>query len=99
MVCRSRRGSSSRTTDGQSAAVLELTQYDIDGARRGEFATFVRRGYVFVQVDVRGRGRRGEKTEDSARRSDATVTMSSSGLPRSRGVMGTSLCTAGRTWA
>ena len=50
---------------GKAPAVLELTQYDIDGARRGEFATFVRRGYVFVQVYVRGRGRSGgEKTDD-----------------------------------
>ena len=50
---------------GKAPAVLELTQYDIDGARRGEFATCVRRGYVFVQVYVRGRGRSGgEKTDD-----------------------------------
>ena len=50
---------------GKAPAVLELTQYDIAGARRGEFATFVRRGYVFVQVYVRGRGRSGgEKTDD-----------------------------------
>jgi uncharacterized protein len=50
---------------GKAPAVLELTQYDIDGARRGEFATYVRRGYVFVQVYVRGRGKSGgEKTED-----------------------------------
>ena len=50
---------------GKAPAVLDLTQYDIDGARRGEFATFVRRGYVFVQVYVRGRGRSGgEKTDD-----------------------------------
>jgi putative CocE/NonD family hydrolase len=49
----------------KAPAVLELTQYDIDGARRGEFATYVRRGYVFVQVEVRGRGKSGgEKTED-----------------------------------
>jgi uncharacterized protein len=50
---------------GKAPAVLELTQYDIDGARRGEFATFVRRGYVFVQVYARGRGRSGgEKTDN-----------------------------------
>jgi uncharacterized protein len=50
---------------GKAPAVLELTQYDIDGARRGEFATFVRRGYVFVQAYVRGRGRSGgEKTDN-----------------------------------
>jgi uncharacterized protein len=49
----------------KAPTVLELTQYDIDGARRGEFATYVRRGYVFVQVEVRGRGKSGgEKTED-----------------------------------
>lgn len=46
-------------------AVLELTQYDIDGGRNHDFLTFVRRGYVFVQVEVRGRGRSGgEKTDN-----------------------------------
>jgi len=46
-------------------AVLELTQYDIDGGRYQDFKTFVQRGYVFVQVEVRGRGRSGgEKTDN-----------------------------------
>jgi hypothetical protein len=46
-------------------AVLELTQYDIDGGRGQDFKTFVQRGYVFVQVEVRGRGRSGgEKSDD-----------------------------------
>lgn len=40
-------------------AVLELTQYEIDGGRHQDFLTFVKRGYVFVQVEVRGRGRSG----------------------------------------
>ena len=49
----------------KAPAVLELTQYDIDGARRSEFSDFVRRGYVFVQVYVRGRGRSGgDKTDN-----------------------------------
>lgn len=46
-------------------AVLELTQYDIDGARRGEFAAFTDRGYVFVQAYVRGRGRSGGDKADN----------------------------------
>lgn len=51
--------------EGKSPAVLELTQYDIDGGRDQDFKTFVRRGYVFVQVEVRGRGRSGgEKSDD-----------------------------------
>lgn len=50
---------------GKAPAVLELTQYDIDGGRNQDFKTFVRRGYVFVQVEVRGRGRSGgEKTDN-----------------------------------
>jgi putative CocE/NonD family hydrolase len=40
-------------------AILTLTQYDIDGSRRGEPPYFARHGYVFVQVYVRGRGRSG----------------------------------------
>ena len=43
----------------KAPAVLELTQYDIDGGRNRDFATFTQRGYVFVQVYVRGRGRSG----------------------------------------
>src|SRR6185437_5305747 len=44
---------------GKAPAILELTQYDIDGGRGQDFKTFVQRGYVFVQVEVRGRGRSG----------------------------------------
>ncbi len=46
----------------KAPAVLELTQYGIDGSNPGspeDFKTFVKRGYVFVQVEVRGRGRSG----------------------------------------
>jgi putative CocE/NonD family hydrolase len=46
-------------------AVLELTQYDIDGRGDQDFLTFVKRGYVFLHVEVRGRGRSGgEKTDN-----------------------------------
>lgn len=49
----------------KAPAVLELTQYDIDGSRNQDFKSFVQRGYVFVQVEVRGRGRSGgEKSEN-----------------------------------
>lgn len=49
----------------KAPAVLELTQYEIDGGRNQDFKPFVFRGYVFVQVEVRGRGRSGgEKSED-----------------------------------
>lgn len=51
--------------EGGAPAVLELTQYDIDGSRNQDFKTFVQRGYVFVQVEVRGRGASGgTKTDD-----------------------------------
>ena len=46
-------------------AVLELTQYDIDSGRRGEFSAFTDRGYVFVQAYVRGRGRSGGVKADN----------------------------------
>jgi len=46
-------------------AILTLTQYDIDGSRRGEPTYFARRGYAFVQVYVRGRGRSGGVKADS----------------------------------
>lgn len=49
----------------KAPAVLELTQYEIDGGRFESFATFVRRGYVFVQVLVRGRGRSGGVKSDN----------------------------------
>jgi uncharacterized protein len=50
---------------GKAPAVLELTQYDIDGGRDQDFKTFVQRGYVFVQVEVRGRGRSGGEKSDN----------------------------------
>lgn len=51
--------------ESKAPTVLELTQYDIDGGRDQDFKTFVKRGYVFVQVEVRGRGRSGgEKSDD-----------------------------------
>jgi hypothetical protein len=49
----------------KAPAVLELTQYDIDGGRDQDFKTFVQRGYVFVQVEVRGRGRSGGEKSDN----------------------------------
>lgn len=50
---------------GKVPAVLELTQYDIDGGTRGEPAAFAKRGFVFVQAEVRGRGRSGGEKNDS----------------------------------
>ena len=50
---------------GTAPAILTLTQYDIDGSRRGEPSYFAQRGYVFVQVYTRGRGRSGGVKEDS----------------------------------
>src|SRR4051794_29608315 len=49
----------------KAPAILELTQYDIDGGRYQDFKTFVQRGYVFVQVEVRGRGRAGGEKSDN----------------------------------
>jgi uncharacterized protein len=49
----------------KAPAVLELTQYDIDGGRNRDFITFTHRGYVFVQVYVRGRGRSGGVKSDN----------------------------------
>jgi putative CocE/NonD family hydrolase len=46
-------------------AILTLTQYDIDGGRRGEPPYFAQRGYVFVQAYVRGRGRSGGVKSDN----------------------------------
>jgi putative CocE/NonD family hydrolase len=46
--------------------VLALTQYDIDGGRHADSAAdFTRRGYVFVQAYVRGRGRSGGVKSDN----------------------------------
>jgi putative CocE/NonD family hydrolase len=50
---------------GKAPAILTLTQYDIDGSRRGEPPFFARRGYVFVQAYVRGRGRSGGLKSDN----------------------------------
>ena len=50
---------------GPAPAVLELTQYDIDGGRRGEPSVFAQHGYVFVQAYVRGRGRSGGVKSDN----------------------------------
>src|ERR1700687_3977616 len=44
---------------GKTPTVLALTQYDLDGGRQQDFPTFVRRGYVFMEVFVRGRRRSG----------------------------------------
>ncbi len=49
----------------KAPAVFELTQYDIDGGRRLESVALAKRGYVFVQVEVRGRGRSGGDKNDS----------------------------------
>lgn len=43
----------------KAPTVLELSQYDIDGSRGQNFLTFVKRGYVYAQVLVRGRARSG----------------------------------------
>jgi uncharacterized protein len=51
--------------EGKAPAVLELTQYDIDGGPDQDFKTFVDRGYVFVQAEVRGRGRSGGEKSDN----------------------------------
>lgn len=48
----------------KAPTVFELTQYDIDGGRNRDFAAFTLRGYVFVQVLVRGRGRSGGVKSD-----------------------------------
>jgi uncharacterized protein len=50
---------------GKAPAVLELTQYDIDGGRRRDFSAFVKRGFVFVQAYVRGRGKSGGVKTDN----------------------------------
>jgi len=49
----------------KTPAILTLTQYDIDGSRRGEPPYFARAGYVFVQAYVRGRGRSGGVKSDN----------------------------------
>ena len=46
-------------------AILTLTQYDIDGSRRGEPSYFAQHGFVFVQAYVRGRGRSGGVKADN----------------------------------
>jgi len=49
----------------KAPTVLELTQYDIDGGTRRDFAAFVKRGFVFVQAYVRGRGKSGGVKTDN----------------------------------
>jgi putative CocE/NonD family hydrolase len=49
----------------KAPAILTLTQYDIDGGRRGDPPYFALRGYVFVQAYVRGRGRSGGVKSDN----------------------------------
>ena len=46
-------------------AILSLTQYDIDGGRRGEPPYFAQHGYVWVQAYVRGRGLSGGLKSDN----------------------------------
>jgi uncharacterized protein len=50
---------------GGVPAVLELTQYDIDGGRHAEPAFFALHGYAFIQAYVRGRGRSGGVKSDN----------------------------------
>jgi len=50
---------------GQAPTILELTQYDIDSGRRQESVAMAKRGFVFVQVETRGRGRSGGDKNDS----------------------------------
>src|SRR5665213_2827402 len=50
----------------KAPAILTLTQYDIDGGRRAESpGSYAKRGYVFVQAYVRGRGRSGGVKSDN----------------------------------
>ena len=50
----------------KAPAILTLTQYDIDGGRRAESpASYAKRGYVFVQAYVRGRGKSGGVKSDN----------------------------------
>jgi putative CocE/NonD family hydrolase len=48
---------------GKAPTVLTLTQYEIDGMSPGRY--FTQRGYVYIQVYVRGRGRSGGVKTDS----------------------------------
>jgi len=48
---------------GKVPAVLELTQYGIDDMNQGRF--FTQRGYAYVEVYVRGRGRSGGVKSDN----------------------------------
>ncbi len=50
---------------GKAPTVLEFTQYDIDGGRRRDFSAFVKRGFIFVQAYVRGRGKSGGVKSDN----------------------------------
>lgn len=48
---------------GKAPAVLSLNQYEIDGISHGSY--FAKRGFVYLQVYVRGRGRSGGVKEDN----------------------------------
>ena len=50
----------------KAPAILTLTQYDIDGGRNADSpGSYARRGYVFVQAYVRGRGKSGGVKSDN----------------------------------
>ncbi len=50
----------------KAPAILTLTQYDIDGGRRADApSAYAKRGYVFVQAYVRGRGASGGVKSDN----------------------------------
>ena len=51
--------------EAPAPAILTLTQYDIDGSRRGEPPYFAQHGFVFVQAYVRGRGLSGGYKSDN----------------------------------
>lgn len=50
---------------GKLPAVLELTQYDIDGGSHPDPVYFAQHGFVYVQVETRGRGRSGGVKNDT----------------------------------
>jgi putative CocE/NonD family hydrolase len=50
----------------KAPTILTLTQYDIDGGRHADSpGSYARRGYVFVQAYVRGRGKSGGVKSDN----------------------------------
>ncbi len=48
---------------GKAPTVFSLTQYEIDGMKRGRY--FTQRGFIYAQVYVRGRGRSGGEKSDN----------------------------------